>query len=96
MVITPACHAGGRGFESRPPRNDSEYLGTSFRDLAQWLAQSVTSGGRGREDLPEACRERLGFADVPERGRIVGVPGTTLDDLRRVAADRHPRDPGRA
>ena len=53
LVITPACHAGGRGFESRPPRNDSEYLGSSFRDLAQWLARSVASGGRGGKTFPK-------------------------------------------
>ncbi len=38
--------------------------------------------GQGREDLPKGCRERLGFAYVPERRRIVGVSGTTLDDRR--------------
>ena len=54
LVITPACHAGGRGFKSRPPRHEySEPLRESVR--GGFLLFSVSRHHLDRRDIDAAA-----------------------------------------
>ena len=49
-VITPACHAGGRGFESRPPRQ------SAFQNLWRRFVFLGVAAGASSPSRRDVCR----------------------------------------